>query len=70
MYLKYNIKLIHGDCLTKMLDIKPNIKDNINNHLTLRNVLEQANFEFVDNTEDADMDFSKHTKDMFMDLLG
>ncbi len=46
------------------------IKDNINNHLTLRNVLEQANFEFVDNTEDADMDFSKPTKDMFMDLLG
>ena len=70
MYLKDNIKLIHGYCLTKMLDIKPNRKDNINNHLTLRNVLEQANFEFVDNTEDADMDFSKPTKDMFMDLLG
>ena len=44
MYLKDNIKLIHGYCLTKMLDIKPNRKDNINNHLTLRNVLEQANF--------------------------
>ena len=46
------------------------IKDNINNHLTLRNILEQANFEFVDNIEDADMNFSKPTKDMFMNLLG
>lgn len=27
MYLKDNIKLIHGDCLTKMLDIEPNSVD-------------------------------------------
>lgn len=45
------------------------IKDNIKNHLTLSEVLCSAGFEIVDKSEDADMDFSNPTKDMFMNLL-
>ena len=45
------------------------IKDNIKNHLTLPEVLCSAGFEIVDKAEDADMDFSNPTKDMFMNLL-
>lgn len=45
------------------------IKNNIVNHLTLKSVLSLAGFEFVDKTENAEIDFSKPTKDMFIDLL-
>lgn len=41
----------------------------IKNRLMLEDVLKDAGFTFVDNAEDADIDFSKPTKDMFINLL-